>query len=109
MIKIRYIVLVFLFLACAKKLPPEKQAYYDKGKSLYIKHCITCHNPNPSRPGASGPPLKNASTELVYKKVLFGSYPDGYKPKMPGRLMKVFKGELNKSDTDAISIYLQNL
>jgi len=106
---VRLILFFILFSSCTKSLPPEKQVLYDKGKTLYVKHCISCHNANPSRPGPSGPALKNSSTELVYKKVLFGTYPQGYKPKMPSKLMKVFKDELNKADIEALSIYLQNL
>ena len=103
-------VLYFLLIlgSCTKQLPPEKQALYDQGKKLYTTHCIACHNPNPSRPGPSGPPLKNASMELIHNKVLLGTYPNGYKPKMPSKLMRIFKEQLNKSDIEALAIFLQN-
>lgn len=104
----KLIVLFILLGGCTKKLPPELQISYDKGKSLYVKNCITCHNPNPKRPGPSGPPIYNSSYDLLYNKVLFGRYPEGYKPKMPSKLMRGFEKELNKTDIEALRTFLQN-
>ncbi len=58
-----------------------------KGKQVYMVNCIACHNLDPSKDGAIGPALKGSSKELVTMRVLLGTYPKGYKPKRPTKMM----------------------
>ena len=59
----------------------------ERGRQAYQANCIACHNSDPSQPGPVGPPLKGSSRELLEAKVLNGSYPPGYTPKRPTKLM----------------------
>ena len=58
-----------------------------KGKQAYMANCIACHNMDPSKPGALGPEVKGSSKALVSMRVLSGTYPKGYKPKRPTKMM----------------------
>lgn len=66
------------------KLSPQGE----RGRQVYQSQCIACHNPDPSREGAVGPPVKGSSEELVRRKVLTGDYPPGYTPKRPTKVMQ---------------------
>ncbi len=59
----------------------------NKGKQAYIANCSACHNLDPSKPGALGPEVKGASKALLTARLLSASYPEGYKPKRPTKLM----------------------
>jgi len=59
----------------------------ERGRQAYQANCIACHNTDPSQPGPVGPPLKGSSRELLEAKVLNGSYPPGYTPKRPTKVM----------------------
>ena len=59
----------------------------ERGRQIYLAHCIACHNIDPAQPGAVGPPIKGSSRELIEAKVLNGSYPPGYTPKRPTKVM----------------------
>jgi len=59
----------------------------ERGRQVYLAQCIVCHNPDPARPGAVGPPVRGASRELLEAKVVKGAYPPGYAPKRPTAIM----------------------
>ena len=57
------------------------------GRSVYLSNCIACHNVDPGREGALGPPVTGASLELLEARLVRGEYPPGYTPKRPTRAM----------------------
>jgi mono/diheme cytochrome c family protein len=59
----------------------------ERGRQVYLAHCIACHNTDPSQAGAVGPPLRGSSRALLEAKVLNGTYPPGYTPKRPTKVM----------------------
>jgi mono/diheme cytochrome c family protein len=59
----------------------------ERGRQVYLAHCIACHNTDPAQPGPVGPPLKGAPRELLEAKTLKGTYPPGYTPKRPTQIM----------------------
>ena len=58
-----------------------------RGKLVYNANCISCHNRNPKLPGSIGPDVFGSSKELLTARLLYGKYPDGYKPKRESHLM----------------------
>ncbi len=52
----------------------------ERGRRVYTANCITCHNPDPTKAGASGPPVAGASRQLLEARVVHGTYPPGYTP-----------------------------
>jgi len=59
----------------------------DRGRQVYLAHCIACHNSDPAQAGAVGPPVRGSSRALLEAKVLNGTYPPGYAPKRPTKVM----------------------
>jgi mono/diheme cytochrome c family protein len=59
----------------------------ERGRQVYLAHCIACHNTDPAQAGAVGPPLRGSSQALLEAKVLNGTYPPGYAPKRPTKIM----------------------
>jgi mono/diheme cytochrome c family protein len=59
----------------------------ERGRQSYLAHCVACHNTDPAQAGPVGPPLKGSPRELLEAKVLNGSYPPGYTPKRPTKVM----------------------
>jgi mono/diheme cytochrome c family protein len=59
----------------------------ERGRQVYLAHCIACHNTDPSQAGAVGPSLRGSSRALLEAKVLNGTYPPGYTPKRPTKVM----------------------
>ena len=58
-----------------------------RGKQAYLTECIACHNFDPARDGTLGPAVKGSSQELLEARVLRGTYPPGYTPKLSTALM----------------------
>jgi len=71
---------------CSEHSGPEGPAA-EHGRQVYLAQCIACHNPDPSRAGPVGPPLRGSSRELLDAKVVKGTYPPGYTPKRPTTVM----------------------
>jgi mono/diheme cytochrome c family protein len=94
-----------LVVACGGKKEARSDA--EKGQTLYTLHCVTCHNPDPSRDGTLGPAVKGSSLELLEARVLHGEYPPGYTPKRPTRIMQ--KLPLTAEDLGALHAYLNGL
>ena len=58
-----------------------------KGKQVWLSQCVVCHNPDPSKDGPVGPAVKGASKDLLEARVLHASYPPGYTPRRPTKVM----------------------
>ncbi|MCH2169387.1 cytochrome c [Myxococcota bacterium] len=78
--------LVGLMMSCDSGQAPESDAAA-RGKVTYMNICIACHAADPSENGVLGPPIANASMELLEAKVIRGEYPKGYVPKRAGSTM----------------------
>jgi mono/diheme cytochrome c family protein len=52
-----------------------------------LAQCTACHNTDPSQPGTIGPSVKGSSRDLLEAKILQGTYPSGYTPKRPTKVM----------------------
>jgi len=65
-----------------KSLPPT-----ERGRRIYLASCVTCHSPDPTKPGSKGPEIAGASRELLAARVLHAAYPPGYTPKRATREM----------------------
>jgi mono/diheme cytochrome c family protein len=59
----------------------------ERGRQVYLANCVACHNTDPSQPGPLAPPVKGSSRELLEAKVVNGTYPPGYTPKRPTKVM----------------------
>jgi mono/diheme cytochrome c family protein len=59
----------------------------ERGRQIYLAQCTACHNTDPSQPGTIGPAVKGSSRELLEAKVLQGTYPSGYTPQRPTKVM----------------------
>lgn len=75
-----------LLTACDKK-PAGGDPEVEAGRTVFLSHCIACHNVDPSRDGSLGPAIKGSSLELVQARVLRGEYPPGYTPKRTTKIM----------------------
>jgi mono/diheme cytochrome c family protein len=72
--------------ACSEQPPLSPGA--EHGRQAYLSQCTACHHPtDPAKPGAVGPEIKGTSRAILEAKVLRGTYPDGYSPKRPTRVM----------------------
>lgn len=78
----------------------------ERGRQVYLAHCIACHNTDPAQAGAVGPPLRGSSRELLEAKVLNGTYPPGYTPKRATRVM-VPIAAVTPADVGALADYLR--
>jgi mono/diheme cytochrome c family protein len=76
-----------------------------RGRQVYLSQCASCHAADPGQVGPVGPPVKGASRALLEAKVLNGSYPEGYAPKRPTRVMPA-QPQLT-GDIDALAAYLR--
>lgn len=80
--------------ACSKdsddKNAASKNPDWERGRSVYVANCVACHNNDPSKDGPIGPAIKGSSKELVEARVLSTSYPPGYRPKRPTKVMPSF-------------------
>jgi len=74
-------------VACACSQQPTAVPAVERGRRVYLANCITCHNPDPTRPGSAGPEVAGASRELLAARVLHAAYPPGYTPKRPTHQM----------------------
>jgi mono/diheme cytochrome c family protein len=67
-----------------------KKPEWERGRAVYVANCVACHNNDPSKDGPIGPAIKGSSKELLEARVLTTSYPAGYKPKRPTKVMPQF-------------------
>ena len=89
----------------------DPKAMIAKGKEVYTKNCLTCHNKDPNVKGAIGPELVDAPLEVMLVKVKTGRYPDvlpaGFVPKRNTKQMRKFP-QL-EADVPSIHAYIQSL
>ena len=96
---------VALIVAAGCSQEPKLTALGARGRQIYQAQCIACHNPDPAQPGPLGPPVRGSSGELLRVRVLDGTYPPGYTPKRPTKLMQPMPHLAN--DIPALAEYLQ--
>lgn len=77
----------------------------EKGRQVWLGQCIACHNTDPARDGPLGPAVKGSSRELLEARVVKGTYPPGYTPKRPSKVMPA-RPDLSPSIPD-LAAYLQ--
>jgi mono/diheme cytochrome c family protein len=65
-------------------VPPGDPA---KGRQVWLGQCVACHNAEPAKDGPVGPAVKGSSPELLEARVVRGTYPPGYTPKRPTKVM----------------------
>lgn len=94
---------VFLLAACGgqEALSPEAA----RGRQVYQAQCVACHHPDPAAAGSIGPAVKGTSAEVLRAKLLEGTYPSGYVPKRPTRVMQPMPQLA--VDVDALAAYLR--
>jgi mono/diheme cytochrome c family protein len=101
-----FALLATLELSCTK--PPQRplSEIEQRGQALYLSNCIACHNPNPKTSGSLGPEVAGASLILLEKRILEGSYPEGYLPKRKTKMMLPLTHL--KDDIPALYAYLNS-
>jgi mono/diheme cytochrome c family protein len=77
----------------------------DKGRLVYVTHCLICHNSNPNLAGPKGPPIAGSSRTLIADRVLHLAYPPGYTPKRKTHAMRTFP-HMTPEQIDALAAYL---
>ncbi|HEY5542307.1 MAG TPA: cytochrome c [Candidatus Binatia bacterium] len=82
-----------------------KSPDWERGRAVYVANCIACHNNDPSKDGPIGPALKGSSRELLEARVLTTTYPPGYKPKRPTKVMPQFP--FLKDEIPSLTAYLR--
>ena len=108
----KIVTLTFLALAvsvCSKdsdqKAETPKDSDWKRGRGVYLANCVACHNNDPSKDGPIGPTIKGSSKELLQARVLSTSYPPGYKPKRPTKVMPQFP--FLKDEIPYLAVYLR--
>jgi len=95
--------LAIVATGCGESTPANPLA--ERGRHVYLSQCIACHNPDPAQPGAVGPAVKGATKPLLEAKVLQGTYPPGYAPKRPTKVMPPQPGIA--AEINALAEYLK--
>ena len=102
------ILLIMLVSNCEKKSIEQEEADknklnntvafttdIEKGRMVYFANCVSCHNNNPKKPGSIGPEVYGASIDVLAQKIVFGKYPENYRPKRTSKIMPLMP-HLNK-------------
>jgi mono/diheme cytochrome c family protein len=83
----------------------------EKGRKLYLTHCLRCHNKDPNNRGSIGPEIVDAPIEVMYSKIMTGKYPNplpkNFIPKRKSGAMQA--NPKLKNDIPAIWAYVQSL
>ena len=59
----------------------------EKGRMVYFANCVSCHNNNPKKPGSIGPEVYGVTIDVLTQKIVYGNYPENYRPKRPSKIM----------------------
>ena len=96
------LLLIMIISNCEKKYIEKENAKIDqknltntvalttdieKGKMVYFANCVSCHNNNPKKPGSIGPEVYGVSIDVLTQKIVYGKYPENYRPKRPSKIM----------------------
>ena len=96
------LLLIMLISNCEKKGIEQEEAEADqknlnntvtlttdieKGRMVYFANCVSCHNNNPKKPGSIGPEVYGVSIDVLTQKIVYGKYPENYRPKRPSKIM----------------------
>ena len=85
---------LLVLAACSKDSDQSSQPAIDadsqRGRAIFVANCVACHNNDPSKDGPIGPAIKGSAKELLAARVLSTSYPPGYTPKRPTKVMPQF-------------------
>ena len=77
-----------LVAAAGCSTPEPLSPAAERGRQVYQSQCMACHNADPAKTGAVGPEVRGASADLLRAKVVEGTYPPGYAPKRPTKVMQ---------------------
>ena len=83
----RLLLATFATLALAGCEQPQLSPSAERGRQVYLSQCVSCHGPDPAQAGPIGPQIRGSSKELLDAKVVNGTYPAGYAPKRPTKVM----------------------
>lgn len=111
------LLLVVGLVSCGKTKPSEVKnegspaqlqtsELVSRGRAVYAAVCASCHNMNPELDGALGPSVSGSSIELLEARLLYATYPEGYKPKRDTKQMVALPQF--KNDIPAIHAYLNS-
>ena len=104
------VLLIILVSNCEKKSIEQEEAETDqeilnntvaltteieKGRMVYFANCVSCHNNNPKKPGSIGPEIYGVSIDTLTQKIVYGNYPENYRPKKTSKIMPAMP-HLNK-------------
>ena len=104
------IIMLISFAACTKKsverqtMSPEE--LQKRGDMVYHSFCVACHHRDPHQEGILGPAVTGSSLELLQERILHATYPNGYQPKRPTKIMYAIP-QIEK-DIPAIHAYLNS-
>jgi len=102
------LLLVLGLAACSSGSETSLSPLALEGQRVYQNVCIACHNGDPVQDGSLGPAVAGASEELIYARVIEGTYPPGYEPKRPeSGVMPQF--EYLKPEIPALAAYLSEV
>ena len=77
----------------------------ERGRTLYMANCLSCHNKDPSIKGSIGPEQTDAPLDVMQVKIVTGRYPpvlpEGFTPKRKTKAMRAFP----KLKDDVVHIY----
>ncbi|MFZ1889927.1 MAG: cytochrome c [Candidatus Binataceae bacterium] len=97
------IIAALALAACGKTRPPDA---VERGRLVYVTHCIVCHNSDPNLDGAQGPAIAGSSSELLADRTLRLTYPSGYRPKRTTHNMRAIT-DLTPAQIDDLTAYLR--
>jgi mono/diheme cytochrome c family protein len=97
---------IAVLAACSDAGEDGEAALVKRGKVVYQTNCTSCHARDPNQPGPVGPPIADASLELLTAKVLRNEYPPGYTPKRDTKAMVPLVHL--KPELPAIAAYLES-
>ncbi len=77
-----------------------------RGKIIYQTQCTACHHSDPKKPGVLGPDVFGSSSELLKARILYGTYPPGYKPKRSTHTMSALAHL--KDEIESLTLFLNS-
>ena len=116
------LLLIILISSCEKKSITQEEAESEpdqkihsnielttnikKGRIVYFANCVSCHNNNPKKTGSIGPAVYGASIDVLTQKIVYGKYPENYRPKRTSKIMPLMP-HLNK-DISNLHVFINS-